>query len=50
MLYEVITLKGIAKKKKEVNQNVYKFFGGPRRVKLDPEEIQQRLCLVMVIV
>ena len=42
------SLTGIAKKKKEVNQNAYKFFGGPRRAKQDPEAIQQRLLLVMV--
>lgn len=37
-----------SKKKKEVNLNAYKFFGGASRKKHDPTEIQNRLALVMV--
>jgi 3-hydroxyacyl-CoA dehydrogenase / enoyl-CoA hydratase / 3-hydroxybutyryl-CoA epimerase len=37
-----------SKKKKEVNSEIYSFFGGPERKKFDEEEIQQRLSLVMV--
>jgi 3-hydroxyacyl-CoA dehydrogenase/enoyl-CoA hydratase/3-hydroxybutyryl-CoA epimerase len=37
-----------SKKKKEVNLNAYKFFGGASRKKHDPAEIQNRLTLVMV--
>lgn len=36
------------KKKKEVNRDVYAFFGGPQRKKMDAAEIQNRLSLVMV--
>jgi 3-hydroxyacyl-CoA dehydrogenase/enoyl-CoA hydratase/3-hydroxybutyryl-CoA epimerase len=36
------------KKKKEVNLNAYKFFGGVTRKKHDPVEIQNRLTLVMI--
>lgn len=36
------------KKKKEVNLNAYKFFGGARRKKHDPAETQNRLILVMI--
>ena len=37
-----------SKKKKEVNKEIYTFFGGPNRRKFDPPEIQNRLSLVMV--
>jgi len=37
-----------AKKKKEVNKEIYAFFGGPDRRKLDIEDIQHRLSLVML--
>ena len=40
--------RGFVKKKKEVNQNIYKFFGGPNRKQLDPVEIHDRLTLIMV--
>jgi 3-hydroxyacyl-CoA dehydrogenase/enoyl-CoA hydratase/3-hydroxybutyryl-CoA epimerase len=36
------------KKKKEVNGEIYAFFGGPKRKKLDVKEIQNRLSLIMV--
>ena len=36
------------KKKKEINRDVYAFFGGPQRKKIDTAEIQNRLSLVMV--
>ena len=36
------------KKKKEVNKEIYTFFGGPGRKKFDTLEIQNRLSLVMV--
>jgi len=36
-----------SKKKKEVNLNAYKFFGGASRKKHNPSEIQNRLTLVM---
>jgi len=39
---------GSKKKKKEVNKEIYSFFGGPERKRFDDEEIQQRLSLVMV--
>jgi 3-hydroxyacyl-CoA dehydrogenase/enoyl-CoA hydratase/3-hydroxybutyryl-CoA epimerase len=39
---------GGKKNKKEVNLNVYKFFGGATRKKQNPAEIQNRLTLVMV--
>jgi 3-hydroxyacyl-CoA dehydrogenase/enoyl-CoA hydratase/3-hydroxybutyryl-CoA epimerase len=35
------------KGKKEVNEEVYDFFGGSKRVRFDDEEIQKRLSLVM---
>jgi len=35
------------KKKKEVNEEVYSFFGGPKRVNIEDAEIQNRLSLVM---
>ena len=35
-------------KKKEVNEQIYKFFGGAKRKKFDSLEIQQRLSLVMI--
>ncbi|RMI27574.1 MAG: fatty acid oxidation complex subunit alpha FadJ [Calditrichaeota bacterium] len=35
-------------KRKEVNQTVYKFFGGVKRKRLPEEEIQNRLSLVMI--
>ena len=41
-------IRAIFKKKKEVNQNIYKFFGGPRRKDFSPEEISDRLIMVMV--
>jgi 3-hydroxyacyl-CoA dehydrogenase/enoyl-CoA hydratase/3-hydroxybutyryl-CoA epimerase len=37
-----------SKKKKEVNSEIYSFFGGTDRKKFPDEEIQQRLALVMV--
>ncbi len=36
------------KKKKEVNGEIYTFFGGSKRKKLDVKEIQNRLSLIMV--
>ncbi|MFU8812753.1 MAG: fatty acid oxidation complex subunit alpha FadJ [Balneolaceae bacterium] len=39
---------GDSKKKKEVNRDIYSFFGGNDRRDFDPKEIQQRLTLVMV--
>jgi 3-hydroxyacyl-CoA dehydrogenase / enoyl-CoA hydratase / 3-hydroxybutyryl-CoA epimerase len=39
---------GSKKKKKEVNKEIYSFFGGPERKRFGDEEIQQRLSLVMV--
>jgi len=36
------------KKKKEVNEEIYSFFGGPKRRKFDLPMIQNRLSLVMV--
>ena len=36
------------KKKKEVNEEIYAFFGGPKRRKFDLPMIQNRLSLVMV--
>ncbi len=38
----------LGKKKKEVNQTAYKFFGGPRRRKLDEIDIQTRLSMVLI--
>ncbi len=35
-------------KKKEVNQTIYRFFGGPSRKKHPAPEIQDRLALVMI--
>jgi len=35
-------------KKKEVNKGIYNFFGGPGRRKIDVQEIQNRLSLIMV--
>jgi 3-hydroxyacyl-CoA dehydrogenase/enoyl-CoA hydratase/3-hydroxybutyryl-CoA epimerase len=40
--------KMMGKKKKEVNTAVYQFFGGQKRKKHDPAEIQMRLTMVMV--
>jgi 3-hydroxyacyl-CoA dehydrogenase/enoyl-CoA hydratase/3-hydroxybutyryl-CoA epimerase len=37
-----------SKKKKEVNKEIYTFFGGPNRRKFDPRDMQNRLSLVMV--
>jgi 3-hydroxyacyl-CoA dehydrogenase / enoyl-CoA hydratase / 3-hydroxybutyryl-CoA epimerase len=37
-----------SKKKKEVNIDVYRFFGGVERQKFKVEEIQQRLAMIMV--
>jgi 3-hydroxyacyl-CoA dehydrogenase/enoyl-CoA hydratase/3-hydroxybutyryl-CoA epimerase len=37
-----------SKKKKEVNKEIYTFFGGPNRKKFDTIEVQNRLSLVMV--
>ena len=39
---------GKKKKKKEVNQEIYPFFGGRDRKKVDKKEIQNRLSLVMI--
>jgi 3-hydroxyacyl-CoA dehydrogenase/enoyl-CoA hydratase/3-hydroxybutyryl-CoA epimerase len=36
------------RKKKEVNEDIYAFFGGPARKTLDVKEIQERLSLLMV--
>lgn len=41
-------LYGDAGKKKEVNKEIYAFFGGPDRKKLDIVDIQNRLSLVMI--
>ncbi len=38
----------LGKKKKEVNSTVYRFFGGQNRKKLNEEDIQNRLSLVMI--
>lgn len=35
-------------KKKEVNEEIYEFFGGQRRKQMDKEAIQQRMALAMV--
>jgi len=37
-----------SRKKKEVNKSIYNFFGGPDRRKIDVQEIQNRLSLMMV--
>ncbi|MCX5847244.1 MAG: fatty acid oxidation complex subunit alpha FadJ [Deltaproteobacteria bacterium] len=37
-----------SRKKKEVNEEIYSFFGGPKRRKFDLPMIQNRLSLVMV--
>ena len=37
-----------SKKKKEVNSEVYRFFGGEDRQKFKDEEIQQRMAMMMV--
>jgi len=37
-----------SKKKKKVNTEVYRFFGGEDRQKFKIEEIQQRLAMIMV--
>ena len=37
-----------SKKKKEVNEEIYSFFGGPERKNFNDDEIQQRLTLMMV--
>jgi 3-hydroxyacyl-CoA dehydrogenase / enoyl-CoA hydratase / 3-hydroxybutyryl-CoA epimerase len=37
-----------SKKKKEINEDIYKFFGGPKRTSFKDTEIQQRLILMMV--
>jgi 3-hydroxyacyl-CoA dehydrogenase / enoyl-CoA hydratase / 3-hydroxybutyryl-CoA epimerase len=39
---------GSKKKKKEVNEEIYSFFGGSDRKTFDAEEIRQRLSLMMV--
>lgn len=39
---------GSKKKKKEVNEEIYSFFGGSDRKSFDAEEIRQRLSLMMV--
>jgi 3-hydroxyacyl-CoA dehydrogenase/enoyl-CoA hydratase/3-hydroxybutyryl-CoA epimerase len=36
------------RKKKEVNKSIYNFFGGPERRKINVQEIQNRLSLIMV--
>jgi len=46
--YDDLPGKGKGKKKKEVNPDVYAFFGGPQRKNINPAEIQNRLSLVMV--
>lgn len=35
-------------KKKEVNTNIYRYFGGQEREKFDPEEIRERILWMMV--
>lgn len=35
-------------KKKEINRDIYEFFGGPKRKKFEDIEIQQRLSLMMI--
>ncbi|MEX2601215.1 MAG: 3-hydroxyacyl-CoA dehydrogenase NAD-binding domain-containing protein [Balneolaceae bacterium] len=35
-------------KKKEVNPNIYRYFGGPEREKFDPKEIRERILWMMV--
>ena len=35
-------------KKKDINKNIYQFFGGEKRKEFKPIEIQQRLSLVMI--
>jgi 3-hydroxyacyl-CoA dehydrogenase/enoyl-CoA hydratase/3-hydroxybutyryl-CoA epimerase len=37
-----------ASRKKEVNREVYSFFGGPSRRSFDPAEVAERLALLMV--
>ena len=37
-----------SKKKKEVNKDIYSFFGGSDRSKFEEREIQQRLAMVMI--
>jgi len=37
-----------AKKKKEVNKEIYKFFGGPDRKSFKEKEIRQRLPMIMI--
>lgn len=39
---------GSKKKKKEPNEEIYTFFGGPERTSVDREAIQQRMALVMI--
>lgn len=39
---------GSKKKKKEPNTEIYRFFGGPSRKKIDPESIKQRMALIMI--
>ena len=39
---------GDKKKKKEPNSDIYRFFGGSSRKKMDPESVQQRLALTMI--
>lgn len=40
--------KGSHKKKKDPNSDIYEFFGGEVRKKLSTEEVQNRMCLMMV--
>ncbi len=40
--------KGDKLKKKEPNQEIYQFFGGPERKGFDAETVQQRMSLVMI--
>lgn len=39
---------GDKKKKKDPNPDIYRFFGGSSRKKLDPETVQQRMALTMI--
>ena len=44
----ISTVIGQGKKKKGVNEEIYDFFGGPKRRKFDVQEIQNRLSLAMI--
>lgn len=42
------TYSGDSKKKKEPNAEIYRFFGGPKRVSFDAGAVQDRMALVMI--